>query len=197
MSAKNFRYDDLEFFPNLKAHFEPYRNELSEAKIKYGTPNKPYYFVHRERDENFFKEGNEKIVSQVRCKYPTFYYTTDAYYGSRALFFIRSERWNMKFLVGVLNSKLIFYWIKNKGKQQGALFKLDKEPLQSIPLPFVDELHQQPIINLVNTIIEEKKRNVLADTSMLESEIDKLVYQLYGLSDSDIKDVEDSIKIRD
>ena len=109
MSAKNYKQTHLNNYPNLKKHFDPYKKELSEAKVKYGTPNKPYFFVHRERDENFFKAGNEKIVSQVRCKYPTFYYTTDAFYGSRALFFIRSERWNMKFLIGVLNSSLIAY----------------------------------------------------------------------------------------
>ena len=168
MSAKNYKQTHLNNYPNLKKHFDPYKKELTEAKVKYGTPNKPYFFVHRERDENFFKSGNEKIVSQVRCKYPTFYYTTDAFYGSRALFFIRSERWNMKFLIGVLNSSLIAYWIKNKGKQQGELLKLDKEPLQGIPLPVVSISQQQPIIALVDQIITAKKNNSTANTSNLE-----------------------------
>ena len=193
MSAKNFNQTQLNNYPNLKKHFEPHRIELTEAKEKYGTPNKPYFFVHRERDENFFKVGNEKIVSQVRCKYPTFYYTTDAFYGSRALFFIRSTRWNMKFLVGVLNSSLIAYWIKNKGKQQGELFKLDKEPLQGIPLPIVSASQQQPIIALVDQILSIKKSNSKADTSALEQKIDELVYGLYDLSTEDIAVIEQEI----
>lgn len=190
MSAKNYNQTHLNNYPNLKKHFDPYKKELSEAKVKYGTPNKPYFFVHRERDENFFKAGNEKIVSQVRCKYPTFYYTTDAFYGSRALFFIRSERWNMKFLIGVLNSSLIAYWIKNKGKQQGELFKLDKEPLQGIPLPVVSISQQQPIINLVDQIITAKKNNFTANISDLEQKIDELVYQLYNLTPEEIAVIE-------
>ena len=190
MSAKNYNQTHLNNYPNLKKHFDPYKKELSEAKVKYGTPNKPYFFVHRERDENFFKAGNEKIVSQVRCKYPTFYYTTDAFYGSRALFFIRSERWNMKFLIGVLNSSLIAYWIKNKGKQQGELFKLDKEPLQGIPLPVVSISQQQPIINLVDQIITAKKNNFTANISDLEQKIDELVYQLYNLTPKEIALIE-------
>ena len=91
LSAKNFAFTNLDNYPNIKLHFEPHKEELLLAKIKYGTPNKPYYFVHRERDENFFKEGNEKIISQIRCRRPTFHYTTNAFYGSRALFFIRNR----------------------------------------------------------------------------------------------------------
>ena len=40
--------------------------------------------------------------------------------------------------------------------------------------------------------MEEKKYNPSADTSALESEIDRLVYQLYGLTEEEIKIVEQS-----
>ena len=40
--------------------------------------------------------------------------------------------------------------------------------------------------------MEEKKYNPSADTSALESEIDRLVYQLYGLTEEEIKIVEES-----
>lgn len=190
MSAKNFVFTNLDNYPNIKLHFEPHKEELLLAKIKYGTPNKPYYFVHRERDENFFKEGNEKIISQIRCRRPTFHYTTNAFYGSRALFFIRSKRWNMKFLVGILNSSLVAYWIQNKGKKQGELYKLDKEPLLEIPLPILDDTKQQPIINLVEQILILKEVNPQADTSILEKEIDTVVYNLYGLTEEEIRVVE-------
>ena len=40
--------------------------------------------------------------------------------------------------------------------------------------------------------MEEKKYNPSADTSALESEIDRLVYLLYGLTEEEIKIVEQS-----
>lgn len=40
--------------------------------------------------------------------------------------------------------------------------------------------------------MEEKKYNPSADTSALESEIERLVYQLYGLTEEEIKIVEQS-----
>jgi len=43
----------------------------------------------------------------------------------------------------------------------------------------LQEIFQQPFINLVNQILSAKKKNPGADTAELEREIDKLVYGLY------------------
>lgn len=82
MSAKNYSKDNLDDLPKLKEHFEPHKEILKKAKIQYKTPNKPYFFLHREREEKFFIKGNEKIISQVRCEIPTFAYTKENFYGS-------------------------------------------------------------------------------------------------------------------
>jgi len=48
----------------------------------------------------------------------------------------------------------------------------------------------KPFEDLVNRVIADKKNNL--DTISLEKEIDKLVYQLYGLTDDEIAVVEKS-----
>jgi len=96
----------------------------------------------------------------------------------------------MKFLTGVLNSRLIAYWLRHKGKMQGENYQLDKEPLLNIPLPPPESCDQKPIIALVDQILAAKKTDLNADTSALESEIDQLVYKLYGLTDDEIAIVE-------
>ncbi|EIL2848447.1 Eco57I restriction-modification methylase domain-containing protein, partial [Campylobacter coli] len=120
LSNKNYS-GNLDDLPNLKQHFQKYKEILKESKIKYKTPNKPYFYLHREREEKFFKKGEEKIISQVRCIEPIFVYSNENFYGSRALFFIQTCRINLKYLTGVLNSKLIAFWLKHKGKIQGNL----------------------------------------------------------------------------
>ncbi|HBD8950143.1 class I SAM-dependent DNA methyltransferase, partial [Campylobacter jejuni] len=65
LSNKNYS-GNLDDLPNLKQHFQKYKEILKESKIKYKTPNKPYFYLHREREEKFFKKGEEKIISQVR-----------------------------------------------------------------------------------------------------------------------------------
>ena len=188
MSAKNYTKDNLDDLPNIKNHFEPHKDILKKAKIKYKTPNKPYFFLHRERDERFFIAGNEKIISQIRCEKPTFVYCKENFYGSRALFFIQTNSYNMKLLVGILNSKTIAFWLRYKGKIQGNLYKIEKEPLMNIPLVAIDSTNQNlanEIITLVEQILESKAKDPTTDTSELESKIDKLVYKLYNLTESE------------
>ena len=49
-------------------------------------------------------------------------------------------------------------------------------------LPVNTEADITPIADLVNTIVELKERNPLNDTTTLETKIDRLVYELYGLT---------------
>ena len=58
------------------------------------------------------------------------------------------------------------------------------------PIPAATAAQQKPIIALVDRILAAKEKDSNADTSALESEIDALVYRLYGLADEEIAVVE-------
>ncbi|EOH7481363.1 Eco57I restriction-modification methylase domain-containing protein, partial [Campylobacter jejuni] len=189
LSNKNYS-GNLDDLPNLKQHFQKYKEILKESKIKYKTPNKPYFYLHREREEKFFKKGEEKIISQVRCIEPIFVYSNENFYGSRALFFIQTCRINLKYLTGVLNSKLIAFWLKHKGKIQGNLFKIDKEPLLNIPVVNINSKNEKlanKLISLVDEILKVKEQDKNANTQELENKINSLVYKLYNLTEEEIK----------
>ncbi|HFP7753820.1 DUF7149 domain-containing protein [Campylobacter jejuni] len=192
LSNKNYS-GNLDDLPNLKQHFQKHKEILKESKIKYKTPNKPYFYLHREREEKFFKKGEEKIISQVRCVEPIFVYSNENFYGSRALFFIQTCRINLKYLTGVLNSKLIAFWLKHKGKIQGNLFKIDKEPLLNIPVVTINSKNQKiadELINLVDEILKAKEQDKNANTQELENKINSIVYKLYNLTEEEIKIIE-------
>lgn len=180
-SFKNIK--KIEKYPNIKKHLDKYQNIMTSV-------NKPYG-LHRSREEFIFK--GEKILSIRKCVSPSFSYTDRDSYVSRAFLIIKTDRLNNKYLVGLLNSKIVAYWLKNKGKIQGSNCQIDKEPLLNIPLPQPDVQTQQLIINLVNQIILLKQDYINADTSEQEAEIDKIVYQLYDLTDDEIKIVEESL----
>ena len=201
ISDKNFGDKKLKDYPNIEKHFEQFEEILKEAKIKYGTPNKPYFYLHREREEMFFKQG-PKIICGVRTTYPSFFYTEDTYYGSRALNFIKTDRINLKYLTGILNSKLSYFWLKNKGKQLGDLLQVDKGPLLEIPIYVGAENQQKQIIVLVEKIISLNKElretpentdkwdNLKSEIEKTDHKIDDEVYKLYELTDEEIKIVE-------
>jgi adenine-specific DNA-methyltransferase len=203
ISEKNFGDKKLTEYPNIKKHFEPFKKQLTEAKEKYETPEKPYFYLHRERNEDFFKSG-PKIVCGVRVAFPSFFYTEKVYYGSRALNFIKTDRVNLKYLTAILNSKLTFFWLKNKGKQLGDLLQVDKGPLLEIPIRVGGKGQQKPIIALVDKMLDlnkklaeetkdsEKWKKIKTDIERTDKEIDEEVYRLYGLNDEEIKTIERS-----
>lgn len=199
---KNFQGKNINDYPNIKNHFEPFKKLLKEAKIKYGTPDKPYFYLHREREEHFFQKG-PKVAGQTRTAFPSFLYTEEEYYGSRAMNFIKTDRINLKYLTGLLNSRLSYFWLKNKGKQLGDLLQIDKGPLLNIPLLKPDEKTQDKITLIVDKITKlyQDFRNTSANTDKwyslkneiekLEREIDEVIYKLYGLTNEEIKTVEE------
>ena len=201
MSANNFDPKKIDEFSNIKKHFEPFKKQLTEARVKYGTPDKPYFFLHREREERFFIKG-PKIVCGVRTKYPGFFYTENEYYGSRALNFIKTDRVNLKYLTGILNSKISYFWLKNKGKQLGDLLQIDKGPLLEIPLCVRDKNQQKQIIVLVDKMLKlnkelqkiaensEKWNSMKSEIDKTDKKIDQEVYKIYGLTEEEIKKIE-------
>ncbi|HNQ21339.1 MAG TPA: TaqI-like C-terminal specificity domain-containing protein, partial [Bacteroidales bacterium] len=201
LCKNNFDGLDINQYPNIKNHFEKNKTQLKKAKIKYGTPNKPYYYLHRERDENFFKRG-PKIACQTRSYLQCFLYTEEEYYGSRAMNFIISDRINLKYLVSLLNSKIIFFWLKNKGKKLGEMLQIDKEPLLQIPLiKPEDENIIKYLAKLVDDIISASKslencqlpNQIDFYNNLIKSQenlIDEKFYELYGLSADDKKEIE-------
>ena len=100
----------------------------------------------------------------------------------------------LKYLLGVLNSRFATYYIRKIAFEltAGAFTKMRCNQLARLPIPMGDMLILQPVITLVDRILSTKKLNPQADTSALEAEIDHLVYDLYGLTEDEIKIIEES-----
>jgi len=55
------------------------------------------------------------------------------------------------------------------------------------------KLDVKPFIDLVEQILSAKRTDTNVDTSSLEAEIDRMVYELYVLTDGEIRIVEESV----
>ena len=72
--------------------------------------------------------------------------------------------------------------------------ELIAKPLSEIPIKKIPDSAQKPFIKLVDRILVEKKDDPQMDTTALEREIDRLVYELYGLTEDEIAIVEGTAK---
>lgn len=160
-------------YPILKKHLDDFKEVIT-------SDNKPYG-LHRARKEEFFIEN--KIVSLRKTSEPYFCYLDKPSYFMAEFYILKTNRINMKYLTGLLNSKLVAFWLRYMGKMQGSNYQIDKEPLMNIPIKIASENIENKIIDLVDEIIELKKLN--KDTQDLEDRIDEMLYDLYGLTEDE------------
>ncbi len=177
--------NSMDNYPNLKKHLDKFKKVIT-------SDNKPYG-LHRARDEKFFT-GSPRIVALRKCVgEPKFSYVDFDCYVSATFYVIKTQRINVKYLTAILNSKLIAFWLKHKGKMQGNNYQIDKEPLLNIPIVTINSKNQKiadEFINLVDEILKAKEQDKNANTQELENKINSLVYKLYNLTEEEIKIIE-------
>ncbi|WRC45871.1 hypothetical protein E5L14_07235 [Helicobacter pylori] len=99
------------------------------------------------------------------------------------------EQEHAKFLVGLLNSRLLD-WLFRKTSTNNHVNLYE---LETLPIPQITKSNKptaDKIIALVDKILQAKEKDPKANTQRLEKEIDALVYQLYNLTDEEIKIIE-------
>ncbi|HLP13221.1 MAG TPA: Eco57I restriction-modification methylase domain-containing protein [Flavobacteriales bacterium] len=176
--TKKIPIDD---YPKIKEHLDKFRSIIT-------SDNKPYG-LHRTREQHLF-EG-EKIFALRKCpKEPRFTYTDFDCFVSRAFLVIQSNRINLKYLTGLLNSRLIAFWLRKKGKMQGNAYQLDKEPLLEIPIHNPSEAEANKVAALVEKVISQRLAG--KDSAENERKIDEMIYKLYDLTEQDIRIIEEN-----
>ena len=104
---------------------------------------------------------------------------------------LKNKLVDSKFLLSLLNSKLLFFVLRRESnKFRGGYITCTKQYFENLPIKLITPILQKPFIKLADKILTAKKSDPKADTSALETECDRLVYQLYGLTEAEIKIVE-------
>lgn len=99
-----------------------------------------------------------------------------------------STSFNMYYLLGILNSKYAAQLLTNI---RGGDYHIVPEHIRNIPIASATVDVQNKVAEIVLKIIDLKRTH--QNTSVLEAEIDKIVYSIYGLTDAEIKIIEQSI----
>ena len=101
-------------------------------------------------------------------------------------------RENPGYVLGVLNSRLVSWWFVHKfGKMQRETFPQFKvNELADFPLPSNGDGYRNEIAALVEKILAAKKSDGGRDTTAWDSQIDRMVYEAFGLTQQEIKIVE-------
>ena len=124
--------------------------------------NTPQYTVSSQESLAKPKFEGEKIMSLRKTSEPWFTYTNFPCYVSQTYFVIKPVNINVKVLIAILNSNVIHFWLRNKGKKQGNLLQVDKAQLLALPIKFPNASDDPEIntliIKSIDLIVESTKK---------------------------------------
>lgn len=127
------------------------------------------------------------ILREIVGKQLVATYTEDTFLVNKSCYVIicnNKDRILLKYLLGVLSSTLIGYFVQNIGdKSKQKLFpRITMSTLKSIPIKIENENIKYSIIKLVDECLSKNNGDFKEDITNLETQIDLLVYKLYGLT---------------
>jgi hypothetical protein len=195
---------DLNRYPKIKEHLEKFKIELGKRATK-----QAWYELQQPQEKYAASFDKPKIVFPDISRYPKFCLDTKGVFFSNTVYFLNSDS---KYLLGLLNSKLLWFMIRGLSNAlRGGLWRfrlfsghVEKLPIRTIDLADQDDRRKNKhMIELVEAmlVLATHKANAKTQNEMEiisrqiarnEAEIDRLVYELYGLSEEEIKIIEDS-----
>ena len=111
----------------------------------------------------------------------------EVYLLNSAYFLLPPPDIDSKFLLGILNSSTIRFYLSLVAETSGmGTSRWINNYVKEFPIPAVAYEQQTGIIGIVHQILEAKIANPDADTADLEQEIDKQVYALYNLTQEEV-----------
>ncbi|GAA9679630.1 class I SAM-dependent DNA methyltransferase [Helicobacter pylori] len=190
---------DIEKYPALKSHLDSHYDTIATRSDQGDTP---YHLRNCAYLEDFEKE---KIVYGEIVQEPRFYLDNGecelGYFYAEATSFILTGE-HLRYLLGMLHSKLITFAFKTfyaGGGLGESGYRYKKAFIERLPIPKITEKNQElahKITDCAKAILEAKEKDPKANTQELEKEIDALVYQLYNLTDEEIKIIEEGQEIK-
>ncbi|MEM0143677.1 MAG: N-6 DNA methylase [Candidatus Parvarchaeum sp.] len=183
--------------------------------IRYSLKKPTQYFLHDIKikaggcwDETTFDVPEKILIRQIGV-FPIATLDRNRYYCLNTLYKITDldERFSYRYILGIINSKLVKLFWKVSFSDSKLLFpKIKKAYLDQIPIVIAIKEKQEEVSKLVEKIMEltsslAKTGNKITDESnrlkdgiiKTDKEIDELVYKLYGITEEEKKIIEESL----
>ncbi|MBF8275350.1 MAG: Class SAM-dependent methyltransferase [Candidatus Brocadiaceae bacterium] len=169
-------------FPEIMNHLEPF---AEAAKKRY---DKGEYWWELRNCAYYDLFGRPKIIfPNLQSTNKFAYDTSGTYLNAPAVFLPTDAKW----LLGLLNSKVVWYFLKTICVvRNGGFIEVKPQYFEQISIPSLKDTDKKQLDSLVDQILTAKQNVPDANTSALEKQIDQMVYKLYDLTPDEIEIVE-------
>jgi type I restriction-modification system DNA methylase subunit len=196
-------------FPKGYSYLKDYKKELAEIRERQKTNTTYWYSCHRSRDMNVF-ESERIITPEISLGCNMTIAPVGLYHNTKVYSIVPSEKQKESkyYWLGILNSRVLWWFLSNTGYVlRGGYFVFKTNYLKPFPIRTInfsdpeDKARHDRMVSLVERMLELHKMLAQAksprDREFLEreirsrdGEIDRLVYELYGLTEEEVRIVE-------
>ena len=204
---------DIENYPQIKKYLETFEPKLSKRADKGKTPFNLRNCAYLEEFEK------EKIVWQRVTKENTFALAEKDTFILDSMAFLSNIENEKKYLLGILNSKLIYFYLNQYTHKYGNTgFLLSNQYVEKLPIkPYNNEVELENKVDLIlennkklssyKELLERANKNKKYDEIIdleklvektqneikkLDYEINQMIYEIYELTVDEIKIIENS-----
>lgn len=184
---------DIHQYPAIEKYLSQFKLDLeprTSAKDKRGRKAGSYKWFEIQDNVAYWQEFEKpKIISARFMTEPLFGYDKTGAYTNDACYIISTDD---MYLYGIINSKISWFFLYQKCcSVQNDYTQVHIQFLQQVPIRIPDAKQRASIAEKATQIIEQKSHG--KKTDLLETQIDRLVYEIYGLTDEEIGILEESI----
>ncbi|GAA8098326.1 class I SAM-dependent DNA methyltransferase [Helicobacter pylori] len=201
-NPKNMEENEQDFsihYPIIYSHLLSHKDKLLKRNKDETGKRYEWYCLQRWAANYYQDFEKEKIVYGEIVQEPRFYLDNGecelGYFYAEATSFILTGE-HLRYLLGMLHSKLITFAFKTfyaGGGLGESGYRYKKAFIERLPIPQITKKNQElarKITDGAEQILKVKEKDPKANTLESEKEIDALVYQLYHLTDEEIKIIE-------
>jgi hypothetical protein len=207
---------NIDRYPAIRDHLAQWKEDLTPKKdknAKRGRKPGRYEWYEIQDDVAYYEvfDGPKLIFPDI-AKGPRFCLDMDGYYLANTAYCLGTED---RYLLGILNSRLFWFAISNIsipfGIRAGEYrYRLIYQYMEKVPIRVIDhaevsdKIRHDQMVNLVEQILKLHNGLALAKTpqerttlerqlAATDAQINKLVYDLYGLTPEEVRVLENSI----
>ena len=167
-------------YPQIVGHLTPF---IEAAKKRYDKGD--FWWELRNCAYYDLFEKPKIIFPNLQNTNKFAYDTTGVFLNAPAVFIPTND----KYLLAVLNSKVVWHFLKSICViRSGGYIEVKPQYFEQIPIPEISLKDQKPFIDLVDKIITAKQQG--KDSTELEKKIDEMVYELYDITEEEQKIIE-------
>jgi hypothetical protein len=185
---------NIKKYPAIEKYLLQYKKHLMPGAVNGRKPGSYKWYEIQDNIAYWQEFEKPKIIYPNICKRNEFSWDENAYYANQKAFIIPNAS---KELLGTLNSNITF-WLFDKmlAKLQNDFYEPSAIYIRDFPI--ITDKSIEPVVDKILSLTQSpdyaQNQSAQAKVKEYENQIDQMVYDLYGLTEEEIKIVENSKK---